>query len=600
MSLLNTNIGPERAQVFDQPIGTVQVAGAGTSSMSILISSAKSGAPVNTATAVFNMTEFTDLFGDADSIADDGYYAVLGYFNNAGTGNAVYVVNVGQGTAEVNSVTCVADVSGSLNNKYFNLYSAYDRQAYYVWYDVNSAGVDPALSGKTGVKVSVATNDTATAVATATAAAITALADFNASSSAAIVTVTNATGGPATDLTDGAAPSGFTLSVTTQGARPSANDYIGSASLGTGFRALDVIDSPGILTVPGLPLATAYLVQTSAIDYSETVRADFGASLSTCFTYLSIPKEITKANTDVQKLSVVVTSLSGLVITLPATDLSAITPGMIVKKAGAYKTVITAVDDTANTITVASATGIVATDTITLHMPSAVTYKDLVVNNPSRVLAWYFNPVLMPDQSSTAASGALLAIDPAAHAAGVTARIDAQRSIGAHSHAPAGIQYAGIAGISGFLYTISERLDAAPLRLAFINRLTSFPGQGNVIFGGYTAGGAGVTADEQLIQVMRAIQYIKASLDPALRVFIWENFSPVTQNRIVGSIQSFMRNNIHLFPQGLPENQQFVVISVEPTQDELDQGLLKVRVQVRTNKAVRFIEVALEYPIPAA
>jgi hypothetical protein len=600
MSLLNTNIGPERAQVFDQPIGTVQVAGAGTSSMSILISSSKSAAPVNTATAVFNMTEFTDLFGDADSVADDGYYAVLGYFNNAGTGNAVYVVNVGQGTVEVSSVTCVADVSGSLNNKYFNLNSAYNRQAYYVWYDVNSAGVDPALSGKTGVKVSVATNDTATAVATATAAAITALADFNASSSAAIVTVTNAVGGPATDLTDGAAPSGFTLSVTTQGARPSANDYIGSSSLGTGLRALDVIDSPGIITVPGLPLSTAYLVQGSAIDYSETVRADFGASISTCFTYLSIPKEITKANTDVQALSVVVTSVAGLIITLPATDLSAITPGMIVKKAGAYKTVITAVDDTANTITVASVTGIVATDTITLHMPSAVTYKDLVVNNPSRVLAWYFNPVLMPDESANAAAGALVAIDPAAHAAGVTARIDSQRSIGAHSHAPAGIQYAGIAGISGFLYTISERLDAAPLRLAFINRLTSFPGQGNVIFGGYTAGGSGVTADEQLIQVMRAIQYIKASLDPALRVFIWENFSPATQNRIVGSIQSFMRNNIHLFPQGLPENQQFVVISVEPTQDELDQGLLKVRVQVRTNKAVRFIEVALEYPIPAA
>jgi hypothetical protein len=61
-----------------------------------------------------------------------------------------------------------------------------------------------------------------------------------------------------------------------------------------------------------------------------------------------------------------------------------------------------------------------------------------------------------------------------------------------------------------------------------------------------------------------------------------------------------MRNNIHLFPAGLPESQQFKVIAVEPTQDELDQGLLRVRVQVRPNKAVRFIEVALEFPLPAA
>jgi hypothetical protein len=61
-----------------------------------------------------------------------------------------------------------------------------------------------------------------------------------------------------------------------------------------------------------------------------------------------------------------------------------------------------------------------------------------------------------------------------------------------------------------------------------------------------------------------------------------------------------MRNNIHLFPAGLPESEKFQVISVEPTQDELDQGLLRVRVQVRPNKAVRFIEISLEFPLPSA
>jgi hypothetical protein len=99
---------------------------------------------------------------------------------------------------------------------------------------------------------------------------------------------------------------------------------------------------------------------------------------------------------------------------------------------------------------------------------------------------------------------------------------------------------------------------------------------------------------------MRTLQYIKASLEPGLRPFLWENFSPATQNQVVGAVQSFLRNNKHLFPAGLPESQQFKVISVEPTQDELDQGLLKIRIQVRPNKAVRFIELTLEYPLPAA
>lgn len=600
MALLNTNIGPERVQAFDQPVGNVSIQGAGISSASFLISTSFDSAPVNTATAVTSLEEMVDLFGDANDIADDGYYAVKGFFDNAGSGNTAIIVNVGEGTAEVSSVTCVADVSSSLNNKYFLLNSAYDRRKYYVWYSVDDAGVDPAVSGRTGVKVDIAENATATAVATATKNALDALADFVATSLAAVVTVTAAAGGPADDVVDGTAPTGFTLSVTTQGARPTALDYIGDAADGTGLRALDVVDDIGLVTVPGLPLETAYLVHSSLIDYSETVRTEFGATLSTCFSLAAIPKEIRKANTDVELASAAVSGVTGLVVTLSGSpDLSMITPGMIVKKAGVFKAVITEVDDATDEITLTSVSGIAALDTLTLHMPSAISYKDLVVNNPSRVCAWYFNPVLVLDES-TEASGNLLEVDPSGHAAGIIARIDANTSIGGPSHAPAGIQYAGIAGIQGLSLTLSERLDAGPLRLAYINRITSFPGQGNVLFGGYTAGGASVTADERLIQVMRAVQFVKASLEPGLRRELWENFSPVTQARVQASIESFLRNNSYLFPAGLPESQQFKVISVEPTQDDLDEGLLRVRVQLKPNKAVRFIEIALEFPMPSA
>jgi phage tail sheath protein FI len=481
MALLNTNIGPERVQVFDVPVGAVQIAGSATSVCAFLISTAKVGAPLNTPTRVQTFEEFVDLFGDADDISYDGYYAVKGFYDNAGSGADAVIVHVGTS--------------------------------------------------------------------------------------------------------------------------PTANSFIGNASLGTGLRALDTVDDIGLVCIPGLPLSMAHLVHGPLIDYSETVRAEFGATLSTMYSLLSVPKEITKANTDVQLLGpLTVSSVTGLVVGFSGSPvLAPITPGMIVKKAGAYVGKITAVNDSTDELTLSSVGTIAVSDAnITVHMPSAVTYKDSVVNNPSRVAAWYFNPPLMVDESSTATPGDVVTVDPVGQVAGVMARIDANIAIGGVSHAPAGIQFAGLAGILGLSLSISERIDAEPLRLAFINRITSFPGAGNIIFGGYSAGGPAVTADEQLIQVMRALQYIKSSLEKGLRGFLWENFSPETQSQVERAIESFMRNNIHLFPAGLPESQQFRVLRVEPTQDELDQGLLRVRVLVKPNKAVRFIEVALEFPLPTA
>ena len=104
-------------------------------------------------------------------------------------------------TAEVTTITCEADSGGSLNSKYWYLYSV--GTDYYVWYDVNSVGVDPAITDKTGIKVSVATDADASAVATATATAIAALDDFGAAPVAAVVTVTNVDKGAVTNAADG-------------------------------------------------------------------------------------------------------------------------------------------------------------------------------------------------------------------------------------------------------------------------------------------------------------------------------------------------------------------------------------------------------------
>jgi hypothetical protein len=480
MSLLNTTIGPERVQVFDQPIGVIQVPGASTSITAFLISTSFMSAPVNTPTRVTTLADFEAIFGGPDDIANDAYYAIQGYFDNGGSGKTAIIVHVGTSTA--------------LN-------------------------------------------------------------------------------------------------------------FIGNATAGSGLRALDTQDDVNLVCIPGLPLDLAYLVQPALIDYSETVRTEFGATLSTVFSLMAVPRDIKKANKDVQLISTTITSISTNTLQLPTLNLSAVKAGMIVKKAGAFQAVISAVNDGLDQITVVSLGTLAASDAITIEVPSAVTYKEKVINNPSRVAAWYFNNLVLLDRSSMAAPGALVSVDPVGHVAGVMGRIDSNIAIGGVSHAPAGIRFAAVAGISGLEISISERLDAEPLRKNYINRITSFPGAGSVIFGGYTAesGSSPIyTPDEELIQVMRSVQYIKASLEVGLRSFLWENFSPDTQEQVSRAIEAFLRNNIHLFPAGLQEAQQFRVASVEATQSDLDLGLLKVKVQIKPNKAVRFIEVALEFPLPTA
>ena len=491
MALINTSVGPERVEVIPQPLGTVPVPGASLSTAAFLISTAFVGAPVNAPTRVSTFEEFVEAFGDADDIANDGYYHVQGWYDNAGQGAQAIIVNVGT--------------------------------------------------------------------------------------------------------------------------TPTASSYIGSAALGTGLRALDALDDSMLVMIPGLPLSTAYAVHSSLIDYTETVRADFGSTLSTSFSLLSPPKQVSLANKEQDVTTTLFVSVSGsgpYVLTVEDTlgggtaDLSDVTPGMIVQDdALSFTAVVVAVDDGADTITIATdpAGTWSGGDNIHVRIPSAVTYKETVINNPSKTAAWYFNHLNVSDASATPGPSGIVSVDPVGHAAGVWSRIGAQTSIGGVSHAPAGIQFAGLAGIQGLSFSISERLDAEPLRTSFINRIQAFPGSGNVIFGGYTADSGtspAFTAQEQLIQVIRTVQFIKASLEPGLRSFIWENQDPETQSRVNSAITSFLRNNSYLFPRGLPESSKFKVISVDPTQDELDQGLLRVRVQVKPNSAVRFIEIALEFPIP--
>lgn len=132
---------------------------------------------------------------------------------------------VNQTTAVANNVvnvTAAADSSGSKNSTWWSFNSAGDAYSYYVWYNINSAGVDPAPAGYTaGIAVAGATGATAATLATATIAAI------NASAAASYVTasagtsghliLTNVQYGSLTAAANGTASYGASFSVTQAG-----------------------------------------------------------------------------------------------------------------------------------------------------------------------------------------------------------------------------------------------------------------------------------------------------------------------------------------------------------------------------------------------
>ncbi len=125
------------------------------------------------------------------------------------------------GVAQVQTVDTVPDVTGSLNNTYFLLSDINPPNAkklWYMWFNVNNAGTDPAVSGRSGIEVHLATNATANAVATAMRSALNALSsDFVASGSTSHVIITSVNAGASDPAQDGAQATGFTFHNTTPG-----------------------------------------------------------------------------------------------------------------------------------------------------------------------------------------------------------------------------------------------------------------------------------------------------------------------------------------------------------------------------------------------
>ena len=79
---------------------------------------------------------------------------------------------------QITKINMVADVSSSLNNSYFTIYSANDERGYYVWYNVDGAGIDPSIAGYIGIQVDINEDDDENHVAYKTFLALRDVIDF--------------------------------------------------------------------------------------------------------------------------------------------------------------------------------------------------------------------------------------------------------------------------------------------------------------------------------------------------------------------------------------------------------------------------------------
>jgi hypothetical protein len=147
-----------------------------------------------------------------------------GYADNGAIGTSGFTValtTAGRGERYTQETTALTMPAGSTfttvgTANYFTLNTPFNHTQYYVWYKVGSS-VDPAITGKTGIQVTIGAGDTAAQVATKTQVAIAAVStSFTASVLSTVVTVTNVAYGPAQDIT-ASMPGGFSSSVTQQG-----------------------------------------------------------------------------------------------------------------------------------------------------------------------------------------------------------------------------------------------------------------------------------------------------------------------------------------------------------------------------------------------
>lgn len=153
------------------------------------------------------------------------------------------------GLKETTDITCPGGATIT-SGQYFFINSALDVNQYYVWFNTGLGG-DPLLGGKTGIQVVISSSDTAEQVATKLKDALSLTPGLTATVLSNIVTVVNSVVGTCTDASN-LNVSGLTITVTQQGkVADTAAEFATKAALALDALADFVCPAPGsnIITV---------------------------------------------------------------------------------------------------------------------------------------------------------------------------------------------------------------------------------------------------------------------------------------------------------------------------------------------------------------
>jgi hypothetical protein len=116
--------------------------------------------------------EVHDFYGQAIRVRDTNSLNSQHFTHFSATydvNNNPTQVNYFRGTeSHITNIACVADVAGSLNNKYFTIRSCPANGLFVVWYNVDGTGTAPVVANSTLIEVQISAGDSAIIVAVAT------------------------------------------------------------------------------------------------------------------------------------------------------------------------------------------------------------------------------------------------------------------------------------------------------------------------------------------------------------------------------------------------------------------------------------------------
>ncbi len=210
---------------------------------------------------------------------------------------------------------------------------------------------------------------------------------------------------------------------------------------------------------------------------------------------------------------------------------------------------------------------------------------DLGIGGPeeARNCAVYFPRIRKADPTT----GQIETFPPCGAIAGIFAATDNARGVW---KAPAGIT-AGIAGIAGLEFNLSDDQNGQ-LNPVGINCLRNFPVEGPVVWGARTLRGADILSDDyKYVPVRRLTLYIEESLYRGTTFAVFEPNNETLWSTLRQDIGAFMTA---LFQQGAFYGHYVICDRTTTTQDDIDRGVVNVRVAFAPVKPAEFIVLQIQ------